>query len=113
MTADLLAHLSWCPACHGDQWEPGDDDLCDRHDTEGAPMTTTDPTTVTGDQIRQALDVLGIAGPIEDIRDVTIAPGAVGVTRYRRNADGQRFRAGNDAATTITTIGIRWDEGTP
>jgi hypothetical protein len=75
-------------------------------------MSATDPTAVTIDQIRQALDVLGIVGPIDDIRDVTIGPGAVGVTRYRRNADGQWFRAGNDAATTVTTIGIRWDEET-
>jgi hypothetical protein len=76
-------------------------------------MTTTDPITVTGDQIRQALDVLGITGPIEDIRDTTIGPGVVTVTRFRRNADGQRFRAGSDAATTVTTIGIRWNEETP
>jgi hypothetical protein len=75
-------------------------------------MTTTDPATVTGDQIRQALDTLGITGPIEDIRDVTIG-NAVAVTRWRRNADGRRFMAGNDAATTVTTIGIHWDEDKP
>jgi hypothetical protein len=107
MTADLLAHLSWCPACHGDRWEPGDDDLCDRHDTEGAPMTTTDPTAVTGDQIRQALDVLGIAGPIEDIQSTVISPREITVTRFRRDAGG--YWTGTSA---ITTIRIRWSEET-
>jgi hypothetical protein len=45
MSTDPLDHLSWCPACHGDRWEPGDDDLCDRHDAQGETMTDADPAT--------------------------------------------------------------------
>lgn len=67
-----------------------------------------DPTVVTGDQAYAALAALGITDHIGDIARTEITPNVVTVTRLRRDDDGQFVLAGDEAATTVTTIGIDW-----
>lgn len=70
----------------------------------------TEPTTLTREQVRAALDVLGI-GDYHHVRNVLIEPCAVRVERYRLDEQGHFYAAGNEAATVTIVIGI--DDSTP
>lgn len=66
------------------------------------------PTEVTGEQIQQVLDVLGITVDVTDIRYMEILPQAIRITALRRNADGHALAAGDSLALIEADIRIRW-----
>lgn len=68
----------------------------------------SDPTVVTGEQVYAAWTALGIVDDVNDIVKTVIDPRSITITRHRRNADGKKFVAGDEVATTVTTIGINW-----
>lgn len=69
-----------------------------------------DPTTVPATAVHAAFTALGITADHENITRVEIGPERITVVRHRRDADGQLFAAGLQAATTTTTIGINWSD---
>ena len=66
-----------------------------------------DPTTVTIDQVRDALAVLGIVDDFTNISRVTIDPHRIEVVRYRIDEQGRKVSVGPGvAAHAVVEIGI-------
>jgi hypothetical protein len=68
---------------------------------------SNDPLTITLDRIVELLRGLGVepADP-RDLKSVFIRPGAVEVVRYRKDARGKHYIAGDGLATQTTVIAI-------
>jgi hypothetical protein len=68
---------------------------------------TSDPHTITRAQVADLLAGLGLDRDIRDLASVHLEPYSATVVRYRRNAEGHLYVAGNDAAKETVTIRIQ------
>ena len=70
----------------------------------------SDPTTITGDQIRAAFDALGLdPDEFENTARVELTPHELVLTRHARNEQGRAFiRDGRVKATVTTLIKVDW-----
>lgn len=68
------------------------------------------PASVTGDQIRAAVNALGLDDlPFEDIMGIDILPQAITVTVAKRNHAGRMYVEQLDQlAVEKIVIGVRW-----
>lgn len=64
--------------------------------------------SVTGEQIRKALDALGIDVPLHDIREVHIGLSDITVVVLRKDKDGHAVVSHSAVMTQTTQIAIRW-----
>lgn len=65
---------------------------------------STDPHTITFDQVRDLVAGLGLGRDIENLRSVLIDPHGITVVRLRRNEAGRVYIVGDDVATETVTI---------
>ena len=65
-----------------------------------------EPATIGYAKLIALVIELGIETPANDIRSIHLEANRIEVVRYRRNADGHLFVAGNEPATETILIGV-------
>ncbi len=77
-------------------------------------MARTDAIHVDIENVEEAFKWLGIEPlDMKNVQRVVIDPTGIHVTRARRDGHGQRFLTGGEAATEVTTIGIKYPARKP
>jgi hypothetical protein len=72
-------------------------------------MQNSEPEFITLDQLKDALEVMGIGRDVSDLQSVDIGPESITVVRRRTNERGNFFvtQLSNSLATVTTEIPLR------